>query len=95
MMDYIAFGCIPKREKRGDEVLITHRCKGSLKEHVSIRYAYPYQWAHIHFPDEKQAWRMITYGVDVVYIETSNKEINFCPFCGQKLEAPKTERVEE
>lgn len=69
--------------------MITHRCNGNLKARVSIRYAY--QWPYmLRSPSEKQAWRMITYGVGDEYmdtvIETSNTEINFCPFCGQKLE---------
>lgn len=71
--------------------MITHRCRGSLKARVSIRYAY--QWPYmLRSPSEKQAWRMITYGVDDEYmdivIKTSDTEINFCPFCGQNLEAP-------
>ena len=77
--------------RKESEAVITHRCKGSLKAGVSIRYAY--QWPYmLRSPSEKQAWRMITYGVGDEYmdtvIETSDTEINFCPFCGQKLEAP-------
>ena len=74
--------------------MITHRCRGSLKAGVSIRYAYQkIYWPYmLRSPSEKQAWRMITYGVGDEYmdtvIETSHTEINFCPFCGQKLEAP-------
>ena len=76
---------------------ITHRCNGSLKAGVSIRYAY--QWPYmLRSPSEKQAWRMITYGVGDEYmdtvIETSHTEINFCPFCGQKLETPEEETSE-
>lgn len=75
--------------------MITHRCRGSLKVGVSIRYAYQkIYWPYmLRSPSEKQAWRMITYGVGDEYmdtvIETSHTEINFCPFCGQKLEEPK------
>lgn len=50
-------------------------------------------------PSEKQAWRMITYGVDDEYmdivIKTSDTEINFCPFCGQELEVPEEETSDE
>ena len=64
--------------------MITHRCNGSLKAGVSIRYGKG--WF-----DNKNAWRMwepITDSEWGTTVLTPIAKIRFCPFCGQKLEAP-------
>ena len=66
--------------------MITHRCRGSLKAGISIRYGKG--WF------EGNAWRMwkpITDSEWGTTVLTPITEIQFCPFCGQKLEAPEEE----
>ena len=72
------------------EVLITHRCKGSLKAGVSIRYGK--DWSN------KNAWRIWYPMIDDEWtrtVLTSIAEIRFCPFCGQELEVPKEKTSDE
>ena len=69
--------------RKESEAVITHRCKGSLKAGISIRHGKG--WF------EGNAWRMwkpITDSEWGTTVLTPIAEIRFCPFCGQKLEAP-------
>lgn len=75
---------------RDDEVLITHRCKGSLKAGIAIRYGKDYF--------NRNAWRIWAPMLDDEWITTrleSIAEIRFCPFCGQELEVPKEKTSDE
>lgn len=62
----------------------THRCKGSLKEGVSIRYENPY------FPLDKklpQWWLEKAerdYEWDSYFVQVL-MPIKYCPFCGEEL----------
>lgn len=64
----------------------THRCKGSLKAEVSIRYDYKY--TNLRLKDDYKHWRLFKSTLDNEW----NKyllhvaEIEYCPFCGKKLE---------
>ena len=65
---------------------ITHRCGGSLKASISIRYGKG--WF------EGNAWRMwkpITDSEWGTTVLTPIAEIRFCPFCGQELDVPEGE----
>ncbi len=67
--------------------MITHRCMGSLKARVSIRYEKGW-----NFKDGRDAWWMYQPLYDYEWdttVLTTVAEIRFCPFCGQKLEEPK------
>lgn len=71
--------------------MITHRCRGSLKAGISIRYGK--RWY-----DNQNAWRMWEPVIDdewITTVLTPVAEIRFCPFCGQKLEAPEEETSDE
>ena len=64
----------------------THRCDGSLKNEISIRYAKKYEnW---NYKDDYVAWRLFHLEHDS---EWENEylshvtEIKYCPFCGEKL----------
>ena len=66
----------------------THRCKGSLKAEVSIRYDYRFQLKMLRDLDYL-AWRLYHYTFDGEYdcIEECHvSEIIYCPYCGEKLE---------
>ena len=70
---------------------ITHRCNGSLKADISIRYVKG--WF-----DRKDAWRMWKPMIDSEWsttVLTPIAEIHFCPFCGQELEVPKEKTSDE
>ena len=71
--------------------MITHRCKGSLKASTSIRYGKGWY-------DNQDAWRMWKTVIDdewITTVLTPIAKIRFCPFCGQKLEAPKEKTSDE
>lgn len=69
---------------------ISHRCPGSLKTGTPIRYAKRYD----NLPDSKDndyAWRLFNVETDLDYDVTlvlPVAKINYCPFCGKKLEIP-------
>lgn len=66
----------------------THRCKGSLKAEVSIRYDYRFKLKMLRDLDYL-AWRLYHYTFDGEYdcIEECHvSEIIYCPYCGEKLE---------
>ena len=66
--------------------LLTHRCEGSLKNEVSIRYTNEYGNFNILY--DYEAWRLFKLETDsdygVKYLSHIS-EIKFCPFCGEKL----------
>ena len=77
--------------RKESEAVITHRCEGSWKAGISIRYVKG--WL-----DRKDAWRMwkpITDSEWGTTVLTPITKIRFCPFCGQKLEAPEEETSDE
>lgn len=65
----------------------THRCEKSLKTKVSIHYTreFPISW---NVEDDKETWRLFChkhsseyFGYDEIHVA----EIEYCPFCNQKL----------
>ena len=71
--------------------MITHRCEGSWKAGISIRYEKGWSGSH----NAWQMWRPLTgRGWDATVL-ISIAEIHFCPFCGQKLEVPKEKTSDE
>ncbi len=76
--------------RKESEAVITHRCRGSLKASISIRYGKG--WF------EGNAWRMWRTVIDdegITTVLTPIAKIRFCPFCGQKLEVPKEKTSDE
>ena len=71
--------------------IISHRCDGSLAAGASIRY-------EENFYDTPPKWYLKTYGInmdwDCVELE-SMTEIKYCPFCGEKLEAPTKKQIKQ
>lgn len=64
---------------------ITHRCKGSLKNEVSIRFTNEY--GSLEISDDFETWRLFK-PTDSDYGSTflsHVSEIKFCPFCGKEL----------
>ena len=64
----------------------THRCEGSLKNEVSIRFYGEFEGWNI--PDYR-AWRLFKSIYDRDYNEPHLKhicELNLCPFCGEDLQ---------
>ena len=64
----------------------THRCEGSLRNGVSIRYTTKFK----NYNDlyDYEAWRLFKLVVDNEYDSkylSHVSEIEFCPFCGKKL----------
>lgn len=69
---------------------ITHRCNGSLEADISIWYGECF--------GGQSAWRMWKPVMDSEWGTTALTpiaRIHFCPFCGQKLEAPKEKTSDE
>ena len=64
----------------------THRCEGSLKAKVSIRYSHRYpKWSN---QGDKVTWRLFQLEIDSEYDTkylSHVSEIKFCPFCGEEL----------
>ena len=68
----------------------THRCEGSLKNKVSIRYSKQYR--HINALYDYEAWRLFKLRIDSEYDSkylSHISKIKFCPYCGKKLEEVK------
>lgn len=68
-------------------IQITHRCEGSLKNEVSIRYTKEFQ--DINYSSDYIAWRLFKAtefedGYGEMYLKHIS-EIKFCPFCGKEL----------
>ena len=66
--------------------MITHRCKGSLENKVSIRYTKEFQ--NINYLSDYIAWRLFQLETDSDYgcaYLSHVSEIKFCPFCGKEL----------
>lgn len=66
----------------------THRCEGSLKAEVSIRYDYRFQLEMLRDLDYL-AWRLYHYTYDSEYDYIGKchvSEIKYCPYCSEKLE---------
>jgi len=73
----------------------THRCEGSLKNEVSIRYTKQYR--HINALYDYEAWRLFKLRIDSEYDSkylSHISEIKFCPYCGKELEEVKDEMEE-
>ena len=67
-------------------IIKNHRCEGSLKAHVSINYGNPYAWYN---DDTKIGWWLIDHPLDIEYdcvLNTPICKIEYCPFCGKKLD---------
>lgn len=66
--------------------MLTHRCKGSLKHGVSIRFCNQYNF--IKVSEDYEAWRLFILAIDddfdTKYLNHIG-EINYCPFCGKEL----------
>ena len=65
-----------------------HRCKLSLTNKISIRKDYENKSIKDINGDVKQ-WRLFNYKYDFEYNVTHEEcitKINYCPFCGKKLE---------
>lgn len=66
--------------------MITHRCEGSLKHGVSIRYAKAFK--HISQDEDYKTWRLFQLEYDEYFDNHYLKHIapiNICPFCGEDL----------
>lgn len=65
---------------------ITHRCEGSLKNEISIRFTK--QFNSLEISDDLVTWRLfkpeIDYDYGSMYLSHVS-EIKFCPFCGKEL----------
>lgn len=68
--------------------MITHRCEGSLKHGVSIRFTNKFGTWKIK--GDYETWRMfkatqcVDYVYDGYYLQHIT-EITYCPFCGERL----------
>lgn len=73
--------------------MITHRCEGSLKNQMSIRYTN--QYGNFNISYDYEAWRLFK-PTDSDYGSTflsHVSEIKFCPFCGKELKDMNKENV--
>ena len=64
----------------------THRCEGSLKNFISIRYSNKYK--NIITEDNTEVWRLFENAYDYDYgshYQHDIAEIKYCPFCGEEL----------
>ena len=73
--------------------MVTHRCKGSLANHVSIRWEK--RLPGLDIKGDVYAWRGYCYVWDSdydVYLQRHFAVIQYCPFCGKLLEEIDDER---
>lgn len=67
----------------------THRCEGSLKAKVSIKYCRFMDDYNLEEDFNKLTWRLYQYIFNYDwdrYHKNHVGEIKFCPYCGEKLE---------
>lgn len=65
---------------------MNHRCEGSLKAEVSIKYSTKYKLPVV---GDTQAWRLFINKYDSdfdAYYPIHVSEIKFCPYCSKDLE---------
>ena len=71
--------------------MVTHRCKGSLEARCPIRYTKRHDWQE----DAPCGWHMYHMEHHLESLRpfdlfmNHTAEIQFCPFCGEKLEVSK------
>lgn len=73
--------------------MTTHRCNGSMKAGVSIRCRF-----ETGMIGAKPVWWMLKFNPFDIFGEPTLEQIakiKYCPFCGQKLEAPEEETSDE
>lgn len=66
----------------------THRCEGSLKNHMSLRYTTVVE----RFSYGDLGWQLRKRDYDSEWDSTYLNwccTVDYCPFCGMKLEKPK------
>lgn len=72
--------------------MITHRCKGSLNNRLSIRYENPYAWRS-DIP-RTYGWQLYYNYYDSEWMVYMNRlvasYIKYCPYCGEKLKERET-----
>lgn len=71
--------------------MITHRCKGSLNNRLSIRYQRPYKYVREFDP---VGWQLYQNYFDTYYGVWAQRlpaqYIKYCPYCGEKLKERET-----
>ena len=75
--------------------MITHRCKESLAQRVSIRYTGPY--SYYNPPNAELGWQVFKAKYDndtfTWWMPTLLNNIHYCPFCGKRLRDPIEQRL--
>lgn len=65
-----------------------HRCEGSLKAKISIRYCRLMEGYNLDMDWNIEAWRLFNRRFDYdydCYHENHVAKIEYCPFCGEKF----------
>ena len=66
-------------------MMITHRCKNSIKNNISIRYTNPYK--HTSLSNKEDWWLLKAiqdFDYDSFYLQPITT-IQYCPFCGERV----------